>query len=282
MSNATIQEQHTTGLGGTAAAAIMGYSRFKTRYDVYAECLGIKPDTETSDAMRVGTHNEPLIRDWYERESGRKGAPQFLRHPTIPWMLGNLDWLADDKKTFAEFKVAGLHSWRDWGDPERGQVPQEYYFQGLHYALLTGIRQWDFVVLIGTEFRRYPQSWNESLAGRLYEAERRFWVEHVETKTPPPIDHSDSCACLMGRLYPSDKQDVRMVETSEEAAALAHLADCKRNREAEEGNYQEACNHVKAMLKDGAGLKSDACQVTWKANKKGTRVFRVTLKEESE
>ena len=277
----SIAKLHMTGLGGSAASSLMGVpGAFGDAHTVYAECLGLRPKVEESDAMWVGNHNESLIRQWYERKTGYKGAPQFIRHPEIPWMLGNLDWLKDDKKRFAEFKVAGLHSWREWGDPEKQQIPMGYYFQGLHYAMLTGIHAWDFVVLIGTEFRIYPQVWNESLAGRLYEVERNFWTEHVEKKIPPPVDHTESCKHLLAWMWPKNEDDeIRLPKDDAEAKALAHLADCYENLEAEEGNYVEACNRVKAMIGDGSGMQSERCKATWKANKKGVRVFLVKPKE---
>ena len=276
----SIVKQHMTGLGGTGASALMGFSPFSDCHRVYAECLGIAPKIQATDAMAVGNWNEPFIRKWYEKQTGMKGGPLFIRHPKIDWMLGNLDWISEDRKHFAEFKVAGLHSWHEWGDPEKQQIPQGYYFQGLHYAMLTGIKAWDFVVMIGTELRIYPQVWNESLAGRLYEVEKNFWENHVLKKVPPPIDASESCKHLLAWMWPENEDDeIRLPKTDAEAAALAQLAECKENLEAEQGNYDQMCNTVKAMLGNDCGMESDRCKVTWKANKKGVRVFLVKPKE---
>ena len=278
-----IATAHRSGLGGTAAAAIMGRSRFKTRHTVYAECMGIRPESKPSLPMEIGNHFEPFVRKWYERETGQRGyVPETLRHHKYDWLIGHLDWLRDDKKRVADFKVAGLHTAHEWIDPEKQQIPQEYYFQGLHYGTLTGIREWDFVVLIGTEIRIYTMRYNESLARLLFNAELFFWNEHVLKKVPPPIDHTKSCTNLMGWLHPRNESELRFAETQEELALCRRFAEVKQNFEAEELNLEELKNKLKGSIGDAEGLRWDGGAVTWKCDKRGRRTFRSNIRENGE
>jgi predicted phage-related endonuclease len=270
-----IAASHRTGIGGSGAAALFGCG-FKTLHEFYAECVGIAPKFETSLPMAIGNHNEPFIREWYEKEIGMKGGPKFFRHHEHDWMLGHVDWISDDGTKFAEFKVAGLHSQYEWGNPKYAQVPMGYLLQGMHYSILTGLKEWDFVVMIGTEIRIYPCKYDLEIAAELIAREKYFWENHVVPRVPPPPDHSKECEGVLRWTYKQTSEDVPWAEGAEDRL-LNTLAMVETNLEAEEKNYQEIRNKVMEAIGNRAGLKNSKIQVTWKANKAGSRVFKTKL-----
>jgi len=275
-----IRDAHKTGIGGSGAGALFGVG-FKTVHELYADCLGLLPEKEPSLAMQIGTHNEPFIRQWYEKKTGKTGAPtETIRKSEMPWMIAHLDWMPlGEKDRFAEFKVAGLHSAKEWGDAANGQVPLQYYLQGLHYSIVTGIPEWDLVVLLGTEIKIYPCKQDEELAKELIERERYFWHEHVLKQTPPPIDHTEECGKLINWIHPKNTKPLEWAD-GEAARLLNTLAKVAVNFEAEKQNFAELKNKITALIGDKDGLKTSEIQVTWKARKDGVRVFNTKLTEE--
>jgi|CXWL01.1.fsa_nt_gi predicted phage-related endonuclease len=273
-------DAHRTGLGGSSAAPIMGLSSFKTVHDVYGECLGLRPETPPTLAQSVGNHCEGFIRSWYESETSQAGAPTItIRHPKMPWMIGHVDWVANDRSRFAEFKVAGLHTAKDWG--EEGVVPPAYYMQCIHYAIVLGITQFDLCVMLGTEIKIYPCQYSERIAARLIDAEKAFWHDHVLAKTPPKVDGSESCTTLLKALYPRVRTQLEWAQTPEERALLRQFAETKTNYEAEEANLDELKNKLRALIGEREGIRSDGVIVKWAADKNGKRSLRATITEDA-
>lgn len=276
-----IHDAHKTGIGGSGAAALFGEG-FRSVHALYAECCGLAPESKSCLAFDIGRHNEPFIRTWYEKKIGMAGAPtETMCKSEMPWMIGHLDWLSTDRTRFAEFKVAGLHTAKEWGDPKHSQVPLGYYLQGLHYAIITGIDAWDLAVMLGTEIRVYPCVRDEDLAKELIEREAHFWNEHVLKRIPPPVDGTKDCARLIAWLHPNSADAMEWAE-GETARLLNLFAEVKRNRDAEQANYDELENKIKAAIGDREGLQTPDIKITWKRNAKGARVFLPKLTSDAE
>jgi predicted phage-related endonuclease len=271
-------------IGASIAAAAVGMHRTHTPSYAYARAMGLMPDMEYNVACEIGKHCEPFMASWYEREfsvkldtsrSDYKSEP--FKKAEYPWMIGHPDALIAEQRKGVEFKVAGLHSARDWGDPSACQVPQEYYIQCLCYMILTGYKEWDLVVMLGTEIKVYPLEYDQETAEGLLARMEKFWKEHLCTGIPPSPDASEDCKNLMGWMYNKNNGKIDFA-TTDELQALRLLADVKRNLVAEEGNFLQASNAVKALIKDRDGLKWDGHDVTWKARKDGVRVFKINLR----
>jgi predicted phage-related endonuclease len=282
-----IAQAHRTGIGGSGASIVWNVNPHRNVHDLYMECLGLGDEFKPSLAMDIGTHFEPFIRQWYEKKVERKGAAtDTIRSKEYPWMIAHLDWISTDwekgeSSRFAEFKVAGFHNARDWGSPESCQVPLNYFLQGLHYSIVTGIKEWDLVVLLGTDIKVYPCTYDADLAAELIAKEKHFWHSHVLAKVPPPIDGSESCRQLLGQIYTKDRTPIEWAE-GETQRLLNLYAEVLNNFKAEEGNKKELENKIRSAIGERAGLKTDRVKITWKARKDGVRVFRPVLVDEME
>lgn len=288
-----IREHHKTGIGGSGAAACFGVKAFVSPYDLYASCLGLeRKEPKDATPMDIGNHCEPFIRQWYEKKKGRKGTYGFFRHKEYDWLIGHLDWISNDQwenpnlsAAFAEFKVAGIHSAREWGNPDYAQVPLSYYLQGLHYSILTGIQKWDLVVLLGTEIKIYPCEADKELADALIERERHFWHEHVLKKVPPPPDSSESCRLLLNTIYKQKRNEIPWLDPETESDAIRivnQLFETNRNAKAENDNLDELKNKTRAIIGERCGVKTDKGAILWKARKDGVRVFTIKPNDEDE
>lgn len=275
-----IAESHKSGIGGGSAAAIIGLSRFKTRHDVLLEILGGAPRKETTPAMFIGKLCEPVLRELYENYMntiGRvPGDDEVFRHSKHDWLIGHPDWVGYKEPRGAEFKIAGLHTFREWGDPKFCQVPPEYYVQCLHYMIVTGFRKWDLAVLIGTDFKVYPIEFDIKQAKALYAAELDFWTRYVVNKEPLPIDHTESCRHFLSWQFKADTAPLDFA-TGDTAAMLNRLAEQLKEFEATELNVLELKNKARAAIGERAGLKTDKIECRWEANKNGVRSFRTKI-----
>lgn len=272
------------GIGGSIAAAVMGVDRFKNRHDAFSRIMELQPYEEPGQAMRLGTAAEPIIVAEYEQATGEvigREYSDYTRPPHHcegrPWMYAHYDGLCTkDTDKGLECKLAGLHTAKDWGDPAHCQVPQEYYVQCLHYMIVSGRRKWDMAVWLGTEIKIYPLVYDEDLAAWLIEGERKFWHEHILTGTPPPADGSDACGKLLAWRFPRNVEPMEWADPGD-VGLFKTLAEVSRNLDAEEENYAQCVNKVKAIVGAREGLRFPGGEVTWKARKDGARVFRVKL-----
>lgn len=175
--------ERLTGMGGSDAAAACGLSKWKTRFQLWQEKLGLRTVNET-EPMRWGSRLEPVIRQAYCDRTGRTVVTpgELLRHESIPELIANVDGIADGH-VVAEFKTA--RTAEGWGEEYSGDIPQEYLLQVQHYMLVTGLELAEVAVLIGgSDFRIYAVEADLELQGMLIDEELAFW-ELVKTQTPP-------------------------------------------------------------------------------------------------
>lgn len=284
-------------IGGSLAAAVCGIGA-RNKHTAYARLLGLEPEGEGSEAMWWGTRIEPIMA---ERYTNKFCAPHglvlnrsFADHegpgidsPEYEWMSVHPDGLVFGAPVprhevgggplkGAEFKVAGFHAAREWG--EQGQVPEEYYLQCLHAMVCTNLRTWDLCVLLGTEMKLYTLEYDDGIAQVLIENERKFWEEHLLPNVAPPADGSDACTNLMKWRFPRDTKPLDFVDTND-LALFRQLFETHKNLGAEEENYAQLSNQCKAIIGDREGLRWDGGRVLWRANKKGVRSFRIDAEE---
>lgn len=173
------------GIGGSDAAAAVGVSPWKSRYQLWLEKTSDEPhDSEPTEAMLWGTRMEPLIRERYCELTGREVLvpSKSIKHADHDWMLASLDGVTDDDRIF-EAKTSRIAE--GWGDSGSDEIPEHYSLQVQHYMAVTGADLADVAVLIGSsDFRILTVPADPELQTLLIEREREFW-SLVESKTPP-------------------------------------------------------------------------------------------------
>lgn len=256
------------GIGGSDAAAILGLSKWRTPYDVYADKLGLVDEAPDNEAMLWGRLQEPLIRQQYADRTGRAVTVpgSSLVHPVHGFMRANLDGATDDQRVF-EAKTA--RTAQDWGEPGTDEVPQAYLLQVQHYMIVTGFAVADVAVLIGgSDFRIYEVPADPELQEMMIEAEAAFW-ERVQRQDPPePVTLADAQA-RFGRASKSGA----VVATEEVEKAVRHLANIKTQINVLKADEDEAKAIVMAAMGEMDTLASPGGQVlaTWKAAKPAQR-----------
>ncbi len=263
------------GIGGSDVSAIIGVNPYRTALDVYLDKLGIAPHVEDNPAMKWGRIMEPIIAREVTEATGIEWAPaEFLRKIDNPVICGTPDYQNQDLGVLLECKTAGMRQAHLWGDEQTDAVPMPYLTQVHWYLELTGYDEAKLAVLIGgNDFRLYSIKRDDDLQAQLVDRAMKFWRDHVETMTPPPLDGSDSAKAWLKHAYPTHTSDNICPATEDEADQMRLVAGLKRDLEKAEEQYETAKVRLCECIGDRAGLlSSDGLKVTWKATKGSDKV----------
>lgn len=249
------------GIGASDMANIMGLGRkhedgtaWTSAYAVYADKVGPEVgDDDGSEVAHWGNLFEPLLVAEYARRAGTESAPggELLRSRTHAHLLATLDAElapASSSPGVCEVKTTGQgYRWREG-------VPVDVQIQIQHQLLVTGA-EWGVVVWLPFPERRLQ--WVEvrphaEFRDVMLDAARDFW-RLVESRTPPPVDGSDSTQAALARLYP-ETDGSTLALGPEWARAVDEFASVKA--QLKELEIQE--KNIKAMLHDAMGAAAYA------------------------
>ncbi|UIY59827.1 YqaJ viral recombinase family nuclease [Burkholderia cepacia] len=203
-----------TGIGGSDAAAAVGLNPYMSPLELWLDKTGRadgmpRPDPDdTSSPTYWGTLLEPIVAASYTKQTGNRvrRVNAVLRHPTIPFMLANLDReiVGVPDVQILECKTAGEFGARLW----REGVPEYVQIQVQHQLAVTGKSAAHVAVLLcGQALEVHRIERDEALIERLIELEARFW-RFVESDTPPPADGSESADRALRHLYPGNGETI--------------------------------------------------------------------------
>ncbi|MBL6441348.1 MAG: YqaJ viral recombinase family protein [Dialister sp.] len=274
-------EARTLGIGGSDAAVIMGMNRYKSPYQLWLEKTGQAeaPDLSGNQYVYWGTRNESNIADWFQEETGKKVKRLgTLRSKEYPFMLANVDRTVVGENAGLEIKTAGVRQYRKWKDDE---IPDAYYCQCLHYMAVTGADYWYIAVLLGGNEAKWKRiERNEEDIQHLIMAETDFW-KLVETRTPPPVDGSDSCAAALSAQYKGGDPNYSIILPPDIDGVIASLEDDKAIMDALKKQITEKENRLKALLGNAEEGATDHYRVLWKTQAGRSSVPLAKIKKQT-
>jgi len=171
-------------ISGTDAPIIMGASKWKNAYELWLEKTGRKEreDVSQKQSVKSGLLFElPILKSYLDEIGVQYDESRYNQYQIdeIGMMHGHPDYLLDD--AVIEIKTTEIFSLKDW---ETG-VPAYYYWQGVHYMMLTGKDRCVFVAQIGMSQRKVYEVWlDPDDAKALNDAEKEF-VGCLVADTPP-------------------------------------------------------------------------------------------------
>lgn len=263
-------EERLSCLGGTDIAALLGLHPYKTDFDVFLEKTGQLPPFTPNDSMQMGTGLEPYIAAKYEKQTGiplLKGG--FVRHPTISFFGGHLDYLAATQEHGVEIKLVGARQKHRWSDPGPDQrVPEEYYCQCQWYMFLTGMVRWHLVAQ--KEFKKdldiYVIEQDCDLHIRMVDTAVPWWERHVLGQQPPEAKGALATRYI-AKQHPTERTqaiipaDSTMLEVFSEAQSVE-----EELREAKE-RYETLKNRIKQAIGDDLGIEGHGFKAVWRTVK---------------
>ena len=274
-------EARAIGIGGSDAAVIMGMNQYKSPYQLWLEKTGQvePPDLSGNQYVYWGTKNESNIADWFQEETGKKVKRLgTLRSKEYPFMLANVDRTVVGENAGLEIKTAGVRQYRKWKDDE---IPDAYYCQCLHYMAVTGADYWYIAVLLGGNEAKWKRiERNEEDIQHLIMAETDFW-KLVETKTPPPVDGSDSCAAALSAQYKGGDPNYSIILPPVIDGVIASLEDDRAIMDALKKQITEKENRLKALLGNAEEGTTDHYRVLWKMQAERSSVPLAKIKKQT-
>lgn len=263
------------GLGASDTPIIMGYSTYKTPYQLYLEKTGI---VESSDEMTEqqywGNALEPIIINRFAEENDVAVTfPDTVHHPEYPFIFANLDGWIESDNAVIEVKSANSFQRKEWDMALTDGIPLVYLIQVAKQCLITDATRGYCAVLIGgMEYKQFTYERDAALEALILQADLDFWKCVQNRIEPDPISTSD---CRL--KFPKPHPDKIMESNFRTANALEGLARVKASikdlMSVEDKFKMEIMSHMgTAEYLIG---QNEELLATWKASKKGHRVFNL-------
>jgi putative phage-type endonuclease len=267
-----------TGIGGSDAAAAVGLNPYVSALDLWLDKTGRgdglpRPDPgDTTSPTYWGNLLEPIVAAAYTQQTGNRvrKVNAVLRHPSIPFMLANLDReiVGVPGVQVLECKTAGEFGARLW----REGVPEYVQLQVMHQLAVTGKRAADVAVLLcGQALEVHRIERDDALIARLIELEAAFW-RCVETDTPPPADGSESADRALRCLYPGAGGTVDFSDDRRLSAAFADLVAVRADIEARQAIESQLKQQIQQAMAEADRAMFETGSVSFRRSKDGSGV----------
>lgn len=256
-------ERHK-GVGGSDVAAIMGLSKYRSPFQVYAEKVdGVSDDISDKPSVYWGNVLEPVVADEYAKRHPDTEViePDFmLRSIERPWAQASLDRIVVDPELgvgVLEIKTAGFMRSHDWED----EVPVYYQTQVAHYLSVTGWGFADVAVLIGgQDYREFRIVRDQEDIDTVNSAVDDFWHDNVEAHIPPSLEGIDSGAVFS--LHSHSDGDI--IESDSVPSALNRYLLAKARRDAADADVKKWSVKVRELIGDHQGIRCPSGTMTWR------------------
>lgn len=263
------QKERQKSIGGSEAAAILGYNPYKTAYSVWADKTGRAAPIEDNKYMRAGRLLEPVIVQMFQEETGYpiqgSNEYQLYRHPEFEFITGTPDrvYATPEGPAILECKNTRMHL---------EEVPLHWWCQLQHYMGLLGMSQGEIAWLEqGVDFHHQQFDFSPEFYAYSINQIVHFWREHVLADIPPPAKGADIDHQFMQHIVG------KSVEATESTLELVRKTKLIREKKfklsEEESNY---IDQIKLIMRDGESLEYEGEKlVTWKTNKAHKRIFLI-------
>lgn len=176
-----------TGIGSSDCAAALDLDPYRSATELFLEKVGLIAEKDLSDneAVQTGIDLEDYVATRYEQKTGltvhRVNATWRSREH--PFMIANIDRRVVGQHKGLECKTVGYWAAQqseDWGDPEAGAfdaVPQRYFLQCAHSAIVAGWPEWDLLALVAGQriMGPYTITPDEELRSAIIDGTFAFW-----------------------------------------------------------------------------------------------------------
>lgn len=263
------------GLGASDSPIIMGYSSYKTPYQLYLEKTGtVSAEDEITEQQYWGNALEPLIIQRFAEENNVEVTfPDTVYHPDYPFIFANLDGWIESENAVVEAKCANSFQRKEWDMASTDGIPLVYLIQIAKQCAITNASRGYCAVLIGgMEYKQFVYERDAGLEELIIKADVEFWNAIQTGVEPPPINTSD---CRL--KFPTPSPEKIVPSTFKTANALVGLMNVKASIK----DLTDQEDKLKMELMSYMGTaeylvgQEGELLATWKATKKGTRVFNI-------
>lgn len=215
----------TQGVGGSEVAALLGISKWESRFSLWHRKQGLLGPKQQTPEMEAGRRLEPAICRKFadEHPEFRVMRAGTYRSRLRPFQMANPDRLAFDAcpcgenpcdhpvpavpAAILEAKFALFPD--EWGEPGTDQIPPYYRVQNRWYLDTFGIRRCYTQVFIGStgEFREYVVEHDESEAVVMRQMAAEF-MDSIRDQIRPAIDEHSETYEAVREMHPDIDDEV--------------------------------------------------------------------------
>ena len=261
-------EERRKYIGGSDIAAIMGQSRWKTPYRLWAEKTGkIEiPDLSNNPAVEMGTRLEQFVAELFSEKTNKQVRRQskMYTHKDYPFLAAHVDRLITGTDELLECKTCSAYKLEEW----ENKIPKEYILQVIWYLGITGRKRgWIACLIGGQKFDYKVIEFDEELFNLMVEKAVKFW-DMVQNNVPPVILPEDGET--LGEVFSEHSED--LIENNDINERVAYVKELEMHIDDMKKEVEEIKTELKATIKDKMGIITDTYKVTWK-NQKGAYVY---------
>ncbi|MEM9994563.1 MAG: lambda-exonuclease family protein [Acinetobacter pittii] len=281
------------GIGGSDVAAILGFSPYKSPYQLWLDKTGRSEKSEQNESAHFGNLLEDVVAKEFSHRSGMKvqRVKQQLFLEAHPWAIGNIDRAVINPEIsgnvrfkdgalttdqLLECKTASEYMSKLFGKQDTDQIPDYYLTQCLWYLLITGCQTIHLAVLIGgNKFRMYRIERDEDLIKSIFNQVKAFWFNHVLADVPPDPTCFDDVLHrwskhVVGKQVEANLNQIKLAE--ELITVQQTKKDAEAREEAIKLEIATAMQDAEMMISRGSTI------CTYKAQS-STRIDTKVLKE---
>jgi putative phage-type endonuclease len=198
------------GLGGSEIAAVLGLSKWESRFSLWHRKAGrIGPQAESPE-MEWGKRLEPAIisKFWDEHPEFHVLSTGTWRHAERPWQIANPDALVYDVELGVSEEPVALFEAKfalyddEWGEPGTDEIPPYYLAQCRWYLDVLGLDTCHVAVLIGGhDYREYVVHPDPDDTATMLAAATEF-IASLRTGQRPDIDEHGATYQAIRELHP--------------------------------------------------------------------------------
>lgn len=195
------------GIGASEVGTILGLNKYESPFELFMRKTGRLPDKEDSLPMYLGRKMEPIIAEWYTKETGRllhnPGDYAIQAHPDYSWLRATLDrttQFEDDRNGAVELKAPG----RNNGEWRKDDSPLTYQAQLQIQMACCGFEVGEIAAVVGnSEFYVIRYERNDDFLDAIIPLLYEFW-DRVQADEAPPVDGTASTSRTLKALHPRD------------------------------------------------------------------------------
>lgn len=262
------------GLGGSDILAVLGFSTYRTPWDVWAEKTGVRSwQEEGGPAADLGKDLEPWILNQAEKLLNipvSQTAYRTYKHPIHGWQLCSPDGVTADGR-LVEAKTAGLQS--GYGIPDGwadGRIPLGYELQVRWSLYVMDAPAAEIIALIaGMGVQRRTVVRDIAIEYELLVQVTDWYERHIAGGVEPPLGQADNTA--MAKLFPSYTARAEVDLTGrDDVIEVWHAYRDARDRESRAKADKEAAGAaLKRLIGDREIAKVNGHTIATWSSKKG-------------
>lgn len=264
------------GIGASDSPIIMGYSSYKTPYELYLEKAGlVSIEEDKIDEQRYwGNALEPVIIARFTQETGLDVTfPETAYHPKYPFIFANLDGWIPSENAVIEVKCTNSYQKKIWDSAQEDGIPFVYMIQIAKQCAITNASKGYCAVLIGgMEYMQFEYKRDFELEDLIINSDIKFW-DCVQNRIEPDLKTMQDYKLK----FKSSIEEKICRSTFRTELALENLAAIKHEMKQLMHKEELAKMTLMEHMRDAEMLMNEHGEIlaTWKPTKKGNRVFNL-------